>query len=223
MEPTQIVAIDGPAGAGKSSVARKVAERLGFRFLDTGAMYRAATWWAMHRGVDLADPDAVAAITNELPLEMREENGVLRVFVDGEDVTQAIRSPEVTRQIYRIDENARVREHLVKLQREYAARGPTVAEGRDMGTVVFPHAKCKIYLGASLDERTRRRQREMAEKGLETEFEQLREEIRIRDERTMTRAVAPLRRAPDAILVDTTGMSVAEVVATIVELARAKL
>ncbi|MBN2307565.1 MAG: (d)CMP kinase [Candidatus Hydrogenedentes bacterium] len=217
---TDIIAIDGPAGAGKSTTAKRVAAALGYAFLDTGAMYRAATWWAMEQGVDLDDPAAVAAATRALPLRMEEHDGRARVFVGDRDVTEAIRSPEVTRCIFKLDQNPDVRAHLVALQRAFGARQPTVAEGRDIGTVVFPQAKCKVYLDASLDERARRRAAEMAGKGKTVSPDALRAEIHERDEKSKTRAVSPLRRAEDAVLIDTTSMTQDEVVAAIVELAR---
>lgn len=220
---TDIVAIDGPAGAGKSTVARCVADRLGFAFLDTGAMYRAATWRAITHGVSFDDSAAVAESTRAMRLEMTEENGAKRIYVDGEEVTDAIRSPEVTRQIYRLDENAEVRAHLVALQRAAGAVRPTVAEGRDIGTVVFPKAKCKVFMDASIDERARRRAAELARKNTPVDLATLREEIRIRDEKNRTRAIAPLRCAEDAILIDTTTMTIDEVVEKIVALARAVL
>jgi cytidylate kinase len=222
-ETTEVVAIDGPAGAGKSSVARRVSDELGFAFLDTGAMYRAATWWALDQHVDLDDQDALAAHTQRMVLELAEDDGRLCVRVGGRDVTEAIRTPEVTRQIYRLDQNPRVREHLVMLQRAFGAQRPCVAEGRDIGTVVFPKAKCKIYLDASLDERTQRRAAELEGKGVRIDPEQLRAEIHERDEKSRTREVAPLRRAEDATLLDTTSMTLDEVVRTIVGLARAAL
>ena len=215
-----VVAIDGPAGAGKSTVARRVAERLGYAFLDTGAMYRAATWRAITAGIDLDDPVAAAELTRAMRLDLNDREGGLQVLVDGQDVSEAIRSPEVTRVTYRLDENPEVRAHLVMLQRAFAAKRPTVAEGRDMGTVVFPNAKCKIFLDASIEERTRRRAAELQAKGLEVDMDLLREEICVRDEKARTRAVAPLRRAEDAILVDTTDLAIDEVVEKIVRLAR---
>lgn len=222
-DATRIVAIDGPAGAGKSTVARRVAERLGFAFLDTGAMYRAATWRALARGVDLDDPGALEASTRDMRLEMDETPRGQRVAVDGEDVTAAIRTPEVTRLIYKLDQIPGVRRILVDHQRRFGERGPTVAEGRDIGTVVFPAAKCKIYLDASLDCRTRRRAAELAAKGLPVDFGQLREEIRDRDEKSATRADSPLRRADDAVLLDTTELTADEVVEAIASLARGSL
>ena len=216
---TDVIAIDGPAGAGKSTTARYVAVRMGFAFLDTGAMYRAATWRALHKGADLDDPVAMAASTRAMKLEISEQDGRQLVLVDNQEVTQAIRTPEVTRCIYKLDENPEVRAHLVAMQQAFGARQPTVAEGRDMGTVVFPKARCKIYLEASLEERTRRRALELEAVGRIVDRAALLEEIRVRDEKTMTRAVSPLRRAEDAIGVDTTGLSIEQVVEQIVGLA----
>ncbi len=219
-EAAHIVAIDGPAGAGKSTVARRVAEALGFAFLDTGAMYRAATWRAMHHGIDLEDGTALAASTQVMDLRLEETGPGQRVVVDGEDVTAAIRTPEVTREIYRLDQNSAVRRHLVELQRRFGERQPTVAEGRDIGTVVFPKARCKIYLDASLEERAQRRAAQLAEKGAEVDLARLRTEIHERDEKSKNRADSPLCQAEDAVLVDTTDLPADEVVSRLVALAR---
>ena len=218
---TEVVAIDGPAGAGKSTVARRAAQQLGYAFLDTGAMYRAATWWAMDQRIDLDDPEALAGAVRRMPLEIREQDGRPQVIVDGRDVTQAIRSPEVTRRIDKLAGLPGVRVHLVARQRAAGARGPTVAEGRDIGTVVFPKAKCKIYMTASLDERARRRAADLEAQGRAVDLDALREEIRARDNESLTRRESPLRRAEDAILVDTTSMTLDQVVDRVVELARA--
>ncbi len=218
----QIVAIDGPAGAGKSTVARSVADALGFAYLDTGAMYRAATWNAMQQGVDLDDSRALAGATRRMKLELDEHDGKLRVVVNGQDISNAIRTPEVTRCIAKLDHNAEVRAHLVDLQREIGAQRPTVAEGRDMGTVVFPAAKCKIYLDASLDERARRRARDFDSRGISYDADALADEIRARDEKDSTRAIAPLRRAPDAVLIDTSKMNTDEVIAAIVDVVKSR-
>lgn len=219
----KIVAIDGPAGAGKSSVSRRVASELGFAFLDTGAMYRAATWRALKLGVPLDVPEALTQCTAEMRLELTETDSGLLVSVDGEDVSEVIRTPEVTRNIYRLDQVSGVRRHLVELQRIFGCRRPTVAEGRDIGTVVFPAARCKIYLDASLECRAKRRALELEVKGMPVDFEALVEEIRDRDEKSMTRADSPLRRADDAVLVDTTSMDQDQVVACLVALARERL
>ena len=217
----EIVAIDGPAGAGKSTVARRVADILGYAFLDTGAMYRAATWWAVEQGIDLDDPAALAQSTRAMQLEMIPDGASGRTRVNGRDITEAIRLPEITRRIHKLDHNPEVRAHLVALQQAFGAQRPTVAEGRDIGTVVFPKARCKVYLDASLEERARRRAAELEAQGLAVNREQLREEIRVRDEKDMTRAVSPLRRAADAVVVDTTSLSLEQVVDTIVRLAQA--
>jgi len=222
-EVTRIIAIDGPAAAGKSSTARRVAQALGYAFLDTGAMYRAATWRAISKGIDLDDAEAVTASTEAMGLEMKEEDGLPRVFVDGRDVTEAIRSPEVTGLIYKVDQIPEVRDCMVRLQRQFGAHGPTTAEGRDIGTVVFPKARCKIFLDASLDERTRRRARDMEAKGIPVDVEKLRDEIHQRDEKNRNRDASPLRPAEDAVLLDTTTMTLDEVVEAIVQLARERL
>jgi len=220
---TKIVAIDGPAGAGKSTVARLVAHALGFAFLDTGAMYRAATWHALHQGVDMDDAGALASATCSMPLEMHWGHDGQEVRVDNVDITNQIRSPEVTRAIYKLDQVPAVREHLVRIQRTYGAKSPTVAEGRDIGTVVFPKAKCKIFLDASLEERARRRAKDLAAKGITVDMAQLCKEIHERDEKNCNRSVSPLRKAHDAVAIDTSAMSIAEVVDRIVRLARARL
>lgn len=222
-ELSKIVAIDGPAGAGKSSVARRVAAELGFAFLDTGAMYRAATWRALRQGLDLEDRAALIASTRAMELEFGEAGGGPFVRVDGEDVTEAIRTPEVTAEIHRLDQIPEVRAELVRQQQAFGARQPTVAEGRDMGTVVFPEAGCKIYLDASIEERTRRRAAELTARGVSVDVEALREAIRERDERAMSREVAPLRPAADAVRLDTSAMTLDEVATAIAGLARERL
>lgn len=222
-EATHIVAIDGPAGAGKSTTAKAVARLLNFAFLDTGAMYRAATWWALDQGVDLDDPDAVAAHTAGMTLAMDETAQGQVVRVNGTDVSAAIRTPEITRQIFKLDQNSVVRAQLVELQRRFGEQQPTVAEGRDIGTVVFPKARCKIFLDASLDARTERRARQLQEKGLDVDLRQLREELHERDEQSRNRADSPLRQADDAVRLDTTGLSFDEAVNQIVALARKAL
>ena len=218
-----VVAIDGPAGAGKSTVARRVAEVLGYAFLDTGAMYRAATWLAVSEGIDLDDPAALAASTRAMAFDLSVEDEAQRVMVNGQDVTTAIRSPEITRQIHKLDGIRAVRAHLVDLQRSFAAKGPTVAEGRDIGTVVFPKAKCKVYMDASLAQRARRRIEELMARGVAVDSDALCEEIRVRDEKNMTREESPLRRADDAVLIDTTALTLDQVVDKVAALARETL
>lgn len=220
---TKIVAIDGPAGAGKSTVAREVAAALGFAFLDTGAMYRAATWWAMHIGADLHDQDALAEATVSIPLEMQFDEGAFRISVDNQDLTTQIRTPEVTENIKYLAQVPEVRRHLVERQRAFGQHQPTVAEGRDIGTIVFPNARCKIYLDATPQERATRRVAQMKSQGVSADFENVVAAIERRDESDMTREVSPLKRAPDAHVIDTTEMTQDEVITSIVELARRSL
>jgi cytidylate kinase len=222
-EATEIIALDGPAGAGKSSTAKQVAKTLGFAFLDTGAMYRAATWRALHQGIDLEDPAALAESTRRMNLELWEDDHGQHVLVDGMDAGAAIRTPEVTRLIYKLDQNSAVRAHLVALQRRFGEQRSTVAEGRDIGTVVFPKAKCKVYLDASIECRAQRRAKQLREQGTAVDFDTLRREIRERDKQAMNRKDSPLRRAPDAVLLDTSDLTFEQVVDCIVRLARERL
>lgn len=220
VETSDIVAIDGPAGAGKSTVARIVAQRLGYAYLDTGAMYRAVTLRVMKKGIDWNNRQAIVDCARTMDLRLEPGEKGMRVWLDGEDVTEAIRTPEVTKNIYRVDEIPEVRAHLVDLQRDFGKRHPTVAEGRDMGTIVFPRAKCKIFLDASLDERTKRRAKELSARGVPVDFEQLRKEIQERDEKNRNRAASPLKPAEDAIYLDSSSLTVDEVVSSILTLAR---
>ncbi len=220
---TKIIAIDGPVGTGKSTVAKEVARRMGFAFLDTGAMYRAATWRALHLGLSLDDAPALAESTRAMKLEICENENGQQVLVDGHDVTDAIRTPEITKLIYKLDQEPAVRRHLVALQQSFGEMQPTVAEGRDIGTVVFPKAKCKIYLDASVDVRAERRALQMEEKGMTVDRDQLKADIADRDHKSMTRADSPLRQAEDAILVDTSHLTIEEVVERLLSLARERL
>jgi cytidylate kinase len=204
-------------------VAKRVAQVLGMAFLDTGAMYRAATWWALHQGVSLDDPEALIASTQRMRLEMRETDSGQVVRVNDTEVTDAIRTPEVTRVICMLDQNSEVRKHLVALQRQFGERQPTVAEGRDIGTVVFPKAKCKVFMDATVDERARRRARQLAEKGVAVDLAELCREIQERDAQTRNRQDSPLRQAEDALRVDTTRLTFDEAVEAVVRLAREKL
>lgn len=223
MPADTIVAIDGPAASGKSTIARRVAEALGYAFLDTGAMYRAATWRALRDGIDLRDREALAESTRAMDLAIGTEGGRLKVVVDGEDVTTEIREESVTSKIFALDGIPEVRERLVALQREFGAGGRVVAEGRDMGTVVFPQAKCKIFLDASLDVRTKRRAQQLREQGSEVDEADLKATIHARDESDRNRDASPLRPAEDTYVLDTTSMSLKEVEAAILERARAAL
>ena len=215
--PTDILAIDGPAGSGKSTLAKRLAKRLDFAFLDSGAMYRAATWHAMHEGLDMTDKDALAESTDSMQLAMSDDDGILTVSVDGQDVTQAIRTPEVTNAIKALDGIPAVRDTMIVLQRQIGNVRPTVAEGRDMGTVVFPNARWKIFLEASLKERTRRRAEELTQKNVHFDPEQLEADIHARDENDRNRDIAPLKPADDAWILDTSTLTLDEVEAAIVD------
>ena len=210
-----VITLDGPAGSGKSTIAKRIASRLGYAFLDTGAMYRAATWWALHNGVDMTDEAALVASTAAIPLVMEERASGLYVGVDGIDVSEAIRTPEVTNAIKQLDGIVGVRSTMVELQRTLGVQQPTVADGRDMGTVVFPNARCKFFVDASLDERTRRRAEELTRKGIAFDAETLKQDIHTRDENDRNRKIAPLKPAEDAHLIDTSSMTLDEVEAKV--------
>jgi cytidylate kinase len=211
-----IVAIDGPSGVGKSTVSQAVADRLGMTLLDTGALYRAAALLAVEDGISVEDGPSVAQRLARSRVEFRKVAGEQRLFVDGRDVSEAIRTPAISDGASRASAQPEVRAALLDLQRELGGRADCVVEGRDIGTVVFPDAPFKFFLEASVSERVRRRQRQYAERDREVDEEALRKEIVERDQRDRSRAHAPLKPADDAVIVDTTKMSFEEVVKAIV-------
>ena len=218
-----IIAIDGPAGSGKSTVAKQVARTLGFQYLDTGAMYRSVAWYALQHDVALDDEEELSRIASGQRIEFTHEPGnpiANGVAIGGADCTRAIRTPPVDASVSAVSAVPGVRSALVGQQRAIAAENDIVMEGRDIGTVVFPHAELKVFLTASAEERARRRAAQNAEKGYgETDAQAILAAIRQRDEADSSREVAPLAAAGDAVLLDTTGLSIAEVVDSIAALA----
>ena len=206
-----IVAIDGPAGSGKSTIAKEIARQLGFNKLDTGAMYRAVTFAALDRGIDLDDEAAIDALAEQI--EIRFTNGTgedTRLTIDGQDASAAIRTPQVDANVSKVSAYPGVRAAMLIHQRRAAEDRDIVAEGRDIGTVVFPNAQVKIFLTASAEARAQRRAKELAEKGQPADFATVLADIRQRDYQDSHRAVAPLKQADDAILVDTSSIGLQE-------------
>ena len=212
LKQTLQIAIDGPAGAGKSSVAKVLAKRLNCIYLDTGAMYRAVTWLAMQHKMALDDLPALGRLLETLQLQIKEEDRVQRLYCNGGDGTEAIRSTEVSANVSAIAMIPLVREALVAQQQRIAADCDVLMDGRDIGTTVLPHAQYKFFLTASLEERARRRYLELQEKGVAVDLEQLKRDIAQRDQKDSQRAVSPLVQAPDAELIDTSHLTFEEVV-----------
>jgi cytidylate kinase len=222
-----VVAIDGPAGAGKSTVAKHIADALGYLYIDTGAMYRAATWLVMQENVNLQDLEGIvkliAAAKIELRLLQTSDGKRTSVFVNGEDVTREIRTQQVTRLVSPVSAVPGVRQHLVAQQQEMADRGGVVMDGRDIGTVVLPKADIKIFLTASPEIRAERRLKELTEMGEDAQYASLLAEIKDRDRQDSTRLVAPLRQAQDAIPINTDNLNIDQVVERILNLCRRQL
>lgn len=212
-----MVAIDGPSGAGKGTVARTVAARLQYRHIDTGAMYRAVAWLARQQGVDLGDPDAVAGVANRAVFDLGE-----RVAIDGHDVSAAIRTPAIDAAAAIVARHPPVRAVLVERQREYGHGGGVVMEGRDIGTVVFPHAEVKVYLDASPAERARRRAADPAHSAGDVAAPAVAQALDARDRSDRTRLASPLTRAEDAVYIDTTGLSIEAVVERVIRIVEAR-
>ncbi len=214
-----VIAIDGPAASGKSTTAKLVAQRLGYLYVDTGAMYRAMGLKARELGIPLSDAAAVAAMAQNTSIEQRPGPGGAVTYLDGRDVTHEIRTPEASQLASDISTIPAVRRRLVAQQQEMGRRGGVVMEGRDITTVVFPGADVKIYMEASVRERARRRQAELARKGIQARLEEIEDQIRSRDHQDSTRADSPLTRHQGALVIDTTGLSVERQVELVLEAA----
>jgi cytidylate kinase len=212
------IAIDGPSGAGKSTVARSLAKRLGYLYIDTGAMYRAVALKVKERSVDPGDESTLYQLASSLSFTFITEGEETHVLCDGEDVTEAIRLPEISRLASAISKKKGVREASVQKQRETGGGGGVVLEGRDIGTVVFPDADVKFYLDAEIEVRGRRRFNELAQKGIKVDFNETLQEVMQRDQSDMHRVYSPLKKADDAVIIDSTHRSVEEVVEEMVRI-----
>lgn len=216
-----VVAIDGPAGAGKSTIAKLAAEKLGYAYIDTGAMYRSVAWKYLQSGKEFSE-ELVISLAQTMVIEFSPEDKINRVFADGVEITSAIRSKEVTAIVSKVAAIGPVREAMVDQQRRMGEIGGVLMDGRDIGTVVFPNAELKIFLTASVEERARRRYEEMVAKGEAVDLEQLKADIASRDKQDSERAISPLKQAEDAIYLDTSAMNIEQVTKKILELVEEK-
>jgi CMP/dCMP kinase len=214
-----VIAIDGPAGAGKSTVAQLVAQKLQYTYIDTGAMYRAVAWKTLQQQKPVTDALVLEVVKN-IQVSLQYADGKIMVAVDGKDVSREIRTPEVTKIVSQVAKLAPVREKMVLLQRQMAAQGAVVMDGRDIASKVLPDADIKIFLTASIEERAERRWRELKGKGYKVDLAALQKEIAARDQADSEREISPLVQTADATLLDTTGMGIAEVVAVILDMCR---
>ena len=214
-----IVTIDGPAGSGKTTVSRLVAEGLGFDYVDTGALYRGVAYTAVNANIGLDDDGALDRLCRSLTIRMVREKDGLHIFVNEADVSGKIRTPDISMAASTVSARPVVRRYLLKLQRDLGRDRQAVFEGRDMGTVVFPHARLKIFLTASPEERAKRRYKQLKEKGIDANLPELVAELEARDKRDSERSAAPLKAADDAVLLDTTEMSIDEVVNQVLRMA----
>ncbi|HET7629244.1 MAG TPA: (d)CMP kinase [Bacillales bacterium] len=218
MEEKICIAIDGPAAAGKSTVAKTVARRLGYVYIDTGAMYRALTLKVLNGSIDPEDEKAVASVLENTAIELIQGNAEQRIMLDGTDVTEEIRTDAVSNNVSFVARHKEIRREMVRRQRSLALDGGVVMDGRDIGTNVLPHAEVKIFLSASVEVRAERRHKENRSKGLASDFEQLKKDIEIRDRRDSERQEAPLVKAEDAVELDTTALMIDEVVEAVLRI-----
>ena len=217
------IAIDGPAAAGKSTVAKIVAKKLGYIYIDTGAMYRSLTFKAIQNNIDVNNELELNSLLSNITIKLIPEEGIQKVYIDDVDVSEAIRTPEVTRNVSFVAKHSLVREKMVELQRQYAVNGGVVMDGRDIGTHVLVDAEVKIFMIASVDERAQRRHIENVKNGFESDLEQLKVEIATRDRIDSEREVSPLKKADDAISLDTTSKNIDNVVNEILSIVEEKL
>ena len=217
------IAIDGPGGAGKSTVAKAVAKNLGITYVDTGALYRTIGLYVRHKEVNPKDAEAVSALLPEISIEMAHENGVQVIYLNGENVGDSIRTQEMSMYASAVSAHPAVRDFLLATQRNIAKTHSVIMDGRDIGTVIFPDAEVKIFLTASPEDRARRRYEEQLSRGIDVEYEKVLAEIIERDHNDSTRAVAPLKPADDAIILDNSGLSAEESVQAIIHIIREKL
>ncbi|MBQ7972853.1 MAG: (d)CMP kinase [Lachnospiraceae bacterium] len=216
------VAIDGPAGAGKSTIAKELAKELGYIYVDTGAMYRAIALYLLRNGVKAEENDRISALCKEANVTIQYADGKQIVLLNGEDVNPYIRTEEVGSMASSSSTNPDVRKQLLGLQRELAASNDVIMDGRDIGTNILPNAQAKIYLTASIEVRAKRRFDELKAKGVDCDYEEIKKEIAIRDERDMNREIAPLKQAEDAVLLDTSNMSIDEVKEAMIKIVKEK-
>lgn len=203
-----VIAIDGPAGAGKTTLAKLLAERLGLLYIDTGAMYRSLTWKILQLNIDFNNRDMVVDLSRTIKIELKPYGKDLKIFVNGDEVTEEIRTPKVTENTFFVAQMKEIREEMVKKQRGFVKNNSFIMEGRDIGTVVFPEAGKKIYLDAKLSERVNRRFKEFRLKGYETTSSKIEEELAERDKKDKTRSYGPLKMADDAVYLDTTNLDI---------------
>lgn len=214
------VAIDGPAGAGKSTIAKQVAKQMNFIYVDTGAMYRAMGLYMVRKGISGEDAAALEAACQEVDITIEYQNGEQQVILNGENVNGFIRTEEAGKMASAVAKNGKVREKLVDLQKKLAQTADVIMDGRDIGTCVLPNADVKIYLTASVEERARRRHKELVEKGVECNIEEIKADIIARDEQDMNREISPLKQADDAILLDASDMTIQEVTDEIIRICK---